>query len=91
MHFYHRIQMIPSFIKVIAQRIGLLFLAYFLCRVLFLFWNSTLYAETPPALVALSFLYGLRFDLAAICSPMPCCADLDVAGRTGWQSHGFAV
>jgi len=58
--------MLPSFLKVIAQRLLLLFAAYFLCRVLFLFWNWNLYAETPSAQIMLAFVYGLRFDLAAI-------------------------
>ncbi len=51
---------------IIAQRFSLLFVAYFICRLFFLLWNWTLFSQTPVDQIALSFLIGLRFDLAAI-------------------------
>ncbi len=53
-------------LKVIGQRLALLFAAYFLCRLFFLVWNRDLFAQTPPAQILLAFVIGLRFDLSAI-------------------------
>lgn len=58
--------MIPSFLKVIFQRLALLLVAFFLCRMLFLVWNWDLYRQTPISQLVLSFFYGLRFDIAGI-------------------------
>jgi len=58
--------MIPSFVKVIVQRILLLFGAYFICRLFFLLWNQSLFAGTPSSQIFYAFFLGLRFDLAAI-------------------------
>jgi hypothetical protein len=58
--------MIPSYVKVVAQRFSLLLAAYFICRVFFLLWNLTLYSQAPAEQIAEAFLRGLRFDLAAI-------------------------
>ena len=58
--------MVPANVKVIAQRISLLFAAYFVCRLFFLLWNRDLYAQAPADQIFYAFVYGLRFDLAAI-------------------------
>lgn len=58
--------MIPSFLKVALKRFLLLLAAYFLCRVLFLLWNLSMFEKIPAGQTALSFVYGLRFDTAAI-------------------------
>jgi len=58
--------MLPSFVKLILQRILLLFAAYFICRLFFLGWNWNLYSPLSLDLILKSFFLGLRFDLSAI-------------------------
>lgn len=58
--------MFPSFLKVVLQRFLLLFTAYFLCRLFFLYWNWALFSQNDFTQIAYAFFYGLRFDLAAI-------------------------
>ena len=59
--------MIPIFVRVFAKRVVLLLGAYSLCRLTFLLWNwNLLYAKDSAADLGQAFLYGLRFDLAAI-------------------------
>lgn len=58
--------MIPAFSRVIIKRIAWLMLAYAMARLLFLLWNPSLFAQTPTSQILTSFVYGMRFDLAAI-------------------------
>lgn len=58
--------MIPSFTRVVLKRLAWLMFAYALARLLFLLWNPALFAETPAKQVFLAFVYGMRFDIAAI-------------------------
>ena len=55
-----------SHLKVLGQRLSLLFAAYFLCRLLFMGWNWQLYSQSPPGQLVYAFVLGLRFDLSAI-------------------------
>ncbi|HVD99382.1 MAG TPA: sulfatase-like hydrolase/transferase [Cytophagaceae bacterium] len=52
----------------VAKRILLLILLYSCCRTLFLVFNYKTFAEAEGSALALSFLYGLRFDLSIIFS-----------------------
>lgn len=58
--------MIPQFFRIAAGRFFILLLAYFVSRLFFLYWNAPLFAMVPRSDVIWSFIYGVRFDLAAI-------------------------
>jgi len=47
-------------------RVLLLLLAYFFCRIFFLIWNWDLFSMVSRQDLLWSFVWGLRFDLAAI-------------------------
>ena len=58
--------MIPQFFRIAAGRFLVLLLAYFASRLFFLYWNLPTFAQVPRGDIVWSFIYGLRFDLAAI-------------------------
>ncbi len=58
--------MIPSFFKIGLQRIGLLLIVYFFCRLLFLVWNWPQYSMFQVGDLLRAFVHGVRFDLSAI-------------------------
>jgi phosphoglycerol transferase MdoB-like AlkP superfamily enzyme len=58
--------MLPAALRIILQRIALLLVAYALTRGFFLYWNLGQFAEVSGRDIAMSFVHGLRFDLAAI-------------------------
>lgn len=58
--------MIPGFLRVTLQRLGLLLAAYAFTRAFFLLWNWDHYAQLPSSQLMLSFVHGARFDLSAI-------------------------
>jgi arylsulfatase A-like enzyme len=49
----------------ILRRLGLVLALYLALRLLFLVYNQALFAEATAGEIALAFLHGLRFDLAA--------------------------
>ena len=55
-----------SHLKTLKNRLILLLVVYFFLRLLFLFFNFYQYSSFSLSTLLLSFLYGLRFDLAAI-------------------------
>ena len=54
-------------LKLLLFRLGLLCLIYFISRGLFLAFNFQSYRQVPLAEIAMAFVVGLRFDIAAIC------------------------
>ena len=56
-----------SRLKVLLANLGLLLLLYTISRLLFLALNFQSYSQLPLREVALAFLVGGRFDIAAIC------------------------
>lgn len=58
--------MLPTFLRVTLKRLGLLLIAYQLCRLLFLLWNWSMFAEDHAIEIAKSFVYGVRFDVSAM-------------------------
>ncbi len=58
--------MVPTVVRRGLVRIALLLVLYTVCRVLFLFWNWPVYSNVPAGEWIWAFVYGLRFDLAAI-------------------------
>ncbi len=56
----------PTFFLRGLKRVALLLVVYTLCRLLFLLWNWDLYSGIPSGEWVWAFIYGLRFDLAAI-------------------------
>ena len=55
-----------SHLKTLKNRLILLIALYFFLRLLFLLFNFNQYDQFPFSKLLLSFLHGLRFDLAAI-------------------------
>ncbi len=55
-----------SYLKLLARRILLLLLAYFLLRVVFLFWNRHEASVQPLSELLFAFVHGVRFDLSTI-------------------------
>ena len=53
-------------LKLLLFRLGLLCLIYFISRGLFLAFNFQSYRQVPFAEIAMAFVVGLRFDIAAI-------------------------
>ncbi len=51
---------------VLLRRLGLLILIYSLCRLLFLIFNFSYFAETDLSVILKSFFFGVRFDLTAV-------------------------
>jgi phosphoglycerol transferase MdoB-like AlkP superfamily enzyme len=52
--------------KILAKRLGLLFLFYLGLRLAFYLFNRQVFAGAPFSQVVLAFLHGLRFDLSAL-------------------------
>jgi phosphoglycerol transferase MdoB-like AlkP superfamily enzyme len=58
--------MFDSSFQLLLRRLGLVFLLYTFLRGVFFFFNYDLFAEASAGEVALAFVYGLRFDVAAL-------------------------
>ena len=58
--------MFDSSLKLMLRRLGLLLAVYMLLRLLFYIFNYSTFAEASATDTLLAFLYGLRFDFAAI-------------------------
>ncbi|MBC5992372.1 LTA synthase family protein [Pontibacter cellulosilyticus] len=58
--------MIDSSLKLMLRRLGLLLVVYMLLRLLFYAFNYSTFGEATAGNTLLAFLYGLRFDFAAI-------------------------
>ncbi|MEJ8803992.1 LTA synthase family protein [Pontibacter sp. H249] len=58
--------MFDSSFKLLLRRLGLLLVLYMLLRLLFYTFNYSAFAEASATDTFLAFLYGLRFDFAAI-------------------------
>ena len=59
-------KMMTSHLKTLKNQLILLIVVYFFLRLLFLFFNFHQYSSFPLNQLFLSFLHGLRFDLAAL-------------------------
>jgi hypothetical protein len=57
--------MLPVFLRTILVRLFLVLVAFSACRLLFWLWNADRYASASPSEIVYSFIYGMRFDLAA--------------------------
>ncbi|PVY40156.1 LTA synthase family protein [Pontibacter virosus] len=60
--------MFDSSFQLLLRRLGLVFLLYTLLRAVFFAFNSDHFAEASAGQVALAFVHGLRFDVAALVS-----------------------
>lgn len=58
--------MFDSSFQLLLRRLGLVFLLYTLLRAIFFVFNFGHFAEAPAGEVALAFVHGLRFDMAAL-------------------------
>lgn len=58
--------MFDSSFQLLLRRLGLVFLLYTLLRAVFLVFNYSHFAEASAGQVALAFVHGLRFDVAAL-------------------------
>lgn len=54
------------YIRALLQRIGIVFLAYTVLRIVFFLFNSDLYHDASLAELFKTFIYGWRYDLSAI-------------------------
>ncbi|MDX5417878.1 MAG: sulfatase-like hydrolase/transferase [Hymenobacteraceae bacterium] len=58
--------MLDGSLRLLLRRLGLVFLFYTLLRAIFLLFNYESFTEASAGQVALAFVYGLRFDAAAV-------------------------
>ncbi|MFD2512530.1 LTA synthase family protein [Pontibacter locisalis] len=58
--------MFDSAFKLLLRRLGLMLCLYMLLRLLFYIFNYSAFADASSGQTFLAFVYGLRFDLAAI-------------------------
>ncbi|PKV75809.1 LTA synthase family protein [Pontibacter ramchanderi] len=58
--------MFDSSFQLLLRRLGLVFLLYTLLRAVFFIFNFNHFAEASAGQVALAFVHGLRFDVAAL-------------------------
>lgn len=58
--------MFDSSFQLLLRRLGLVFLLYTLLRAVFFIFNFDHFAEASAGQVALAFVHGLRFDVAAL-------------------------
>ena len=54
------------YLRALLQRIGIIFLAYTLLRIIFFLFNRDLYTEAGFSDLIKTFIYGLRYDLSSI-------------------------
>lgn len=58
--------MLDTTFRLLLRRLGLVFLLYTLLRAVFFVFNYDLFTEASVGQVVMAFVYGLRFDVAAI-------------------------
>jgi phosphoglycerol transferase MdoB-like AlkP superfamily enzyme len=54
-------------VKILGKRLAILYLLYFICRVLFLLFNRDMFAEVGFRSFIVDCFFGMRFDTFAVC------------------------